>query len=84
MENIYMSKTPIELVLKLCGIEIQDYIFHTKIFLEYDEDEGFIFILKNNVIFTYLFDEESEIDEKVILYIISLEKVNTNNLDILF
>ena len=84
MENIYMSKTPIELTLKLCGKEIKNYIFHTKIYLEYDEDDAFIFILKDDVIFTYLFDEESNIDEKLILYIVSFEKVYSFNIDILF
>jgi hypothetical protein len=70
-------KTPIQLILnKFCDNNINDYIFHTRIFLEYDEEDAFIFIFKNSLVFTHLFDEnETELKSNPIIYIIKFQQI---------
>ena len=61
---------------KYCDNTIGDFIFRTKIFLEYDEDHAFIFILSNCLIFTHLFDDnETEFKSNPILYIIKFQQI---------
>jgi hypothetical protein len=76
----FISKTPIELLFnKFLGISINEYIYHTKAYLEYDEEEVFVFILRGFVIFTHLFeDDETELDSNIIIYNISYNQVKNN------
>jgi len=72
----FMSKTPLQsIITKFCNNKIQDYIFHTKIYLEYDEESAFIFIFKNSLVFTHIFDEKSNVTENPIIYIVKFQQV---------
>jgi hypothetical protein len=71
----FFSKTPIELLLnKFLNLNISEYIYHTKTYLEYDEEEVFVFILQKSIIFTRLFEDDDTNFE--ILYNISYSQVN--------
>ncbi len=53
------SNTSLEHVLNTyTEYTIEDYIIHTKIFLEYDNIDAFIIILKESIIFSYVLEEE--------------------------
>ncbi len=72
----FISKTPLQsIITKFCNNRIQDYIFHTKIYLEYDEESAFIFIFKNSLVFTHIFDEKSNVTENPIIYIVKFQQV---------
>ncbi len=70
-------KTPIQIILnKFCENSISEYIFHTRIFLEYDEEDAFIFIFKSSLVFTHLFDDkEAELKTNPIIYIIKFQQI---------
>lgn len=78
-----INLTPVrEIFNKILNISIEEYIFHTKVFLEYDEDQAFIFITKQTLFFTYIFLDEKdnlksykEITDKIILFRIDYKKV---------
>jgi hypothetical protein len=75
--NQFLYKTPLQsIITKFCNNKITDYIFHTKIYLEYDEENAFIFIFKNSLVFTHIFDEKSNITENPIIYIVKFQQVN--------
>lgn len=73
----YLTSTPIQLIItSYCDNKLNDYIFHTKLFLEYDEENAFIFIFKNGLIFTKVYDEKSETPtENPIIYSIKFMQV---------
>jgi hypothetical protein len=80
MVDKFMYKTPLQLIItKFCNNNIQDYIFHTKIYLEYDEESAFIFIFKNSLVFTHIFDEKSSVSENPIIYIVKFQQVKRFN-----
>ena len=82
-----INNTPIrDIFSKIVNIPIEDYVFHTKVFLEYDQDRAFIFITKKVLFFTLLFLDESDnlkekmqINEKLILFKIDYKKVKVNS-----
>lgn len=72
----FFYKTPLQsIITKFCNNQITDYIFHTKIYLEYDEENAFIFIFKNSLVFTHIFDEKSNVTENPIIYIVKFHQV---------
>ncbi len=73
----YDFQTPIQqIIIKFCDNSVEDYIFHTRIFLEYDEEDAFIFIFNNSLVFTRLFDENSKTTiPNPIIYIIKLQQI---------
>jgi hypothetical protein len=74
-EKKFIFKTPIQQILKrFCDNNINDYIFHTKIFLEYDDENAFIFIFKNSIVFTHL-----SLDDSMSISPISPSKENITN-----
>ena len=53
------SNTALEHVLnKYTEYSIDDYVIHSKIFLEYDNTEAFVIILKECVLFSYVLEDE--------------------------
>ncbi len=67
--------SPIQSILtKFCENSINDYVFHTKIYLEYDEENAFVFIFSNSLVFTHIFDEKTVYDNPI-LYIIKFQQV---------
>jgi hypothetical protein len=76
----FFYTTPLQsIITKFCNNQITDYIFHTKIYLEYDEENAFIFIFKNSLVFTHIFDEKSKVTENPIIYIVKFQQVNLNS-----
>ena len=78
--NIYTRfnfKTPIQTILKkFCDNKIDEYIFHTRIYLEYDEEEAFVFVFKSSLVFTHVFEEnENEQMANPIIYIIKFQQI---------
>jgi hypothetical protein len=75
--NRFFYTTPTQSILnKFCDNSINDYIFHTKIFLEYDDENAFIFVFKNSLVFTHLFDENKDtLVDNPIIYIIKFQQV---------
>jgi hypothetical protein len=71
--------TNIEKVLKLENIKLSDHLLHTKIYLEYDEEEAFIFLTQNQVLFTNVIEQHTE----KIMYVITFDKVEQFNKAIL-
>jgi hypothetical protein len=71
------TKTPILTILnKFCANNVRDYVFHTRVVLEYDEEEAFVFLFKNSIVFTHLYDDkESEINKNPIIYIIKFQQL---------
>ena len=69
--------TPIQVILcKYCENNINEYIFHTRVLLEYDEAEAFVFLLQNSLVFTHLFDEkDTELKINPIIYIIKFQQI---------
>jgi hypothetical protein len=63
------------LITKFCNNSINNYVFHTKLYLEYDDENAFIFIFKNSLVFTHLFDEKSNVTENPIIYIVKYQQV---------
>jgi hypothetical protein len=76
----FLSKTPIEFLFsKILNLSISEYIYHTKAYLEYDEEEVFVFILHGFVIFTQAFeDNETQFDTNIVIYKISYNQVLYN------
>ena len=66
------------IITKFCNNSINNYVFHTKLYLDYDDENAFIFIFKNSLVFTHLFDEKSNLTENPIIYIIKYQQVRTN------
>ena len=66
------------LITKFCNNSINNYVFHTKLYLEYDDENAFIFIFKNSLVFTHLFDEKSNVTENPIIYIVKYQQVSKN------
>jgi len=53
------SNTALEHVLNTyTEFSIEDYLIHSKIYLEYDNTEAFIIILKQGLLFSYVLEEE--------------------------
>lgn len=53
------SNTALEHVLNTyTDFAIEDYLIHSKIFLEYDNIEAYIIILKESILFSYVLEEE--------------------------
>lgn len=75
-DNI-QNKTPILTFLhKYCENSIKDYIFHTRVVLEYDEEEAFVFIFKNSIVFTHMYeDKQSTQNKNPIIYIIKFQQL---------
>ena len=72
----FFFQSPLQsIITKFCNNTINDYVFHTKIYLEYDEENAFIFIFKNSLVFTRLFDEKHNVTENPIIYIVKFQQV---------
>jgi len=83
-QDIFLiNNTPIRDIFKdIVNIPIDDYVFHTKVFLEYDEDQAFIFITKQMIFFTQIFlddkgnlKENTQVNDKLILFKVDYKKV---------
>src|SRR5690349_20593886 len=76
-EETFEINTPIQMILsKFCDNNLNEYIFHTRIYLEYDEEEAFVFVFKSSLVFTHLFDEkEHELKVNPIIYIIKYQQI---------
>jgi hypothetical protein len=68
----------IQRVLSLRDINMDDYLTHTKVFLEYDNEEAFIFLTRNLILFTYI-TITRKIKERI-MYEITFDKVIIYNL----
>lgn len=74
-DTFSLSRTPIQVILsKYCDNSISEYIFHTRILLEYDEEEAFVFVFKGSLVFTHLF-EEHDLKTNPIIYIIKYQQI---------
>ena len=75
-DNI-QTKTPILTLLhQYCENSINDYIFHTRVLLEYDEEEAYVFIFKNSIVFTHMYDDKQITQNKnPIIYIIKFQQL---------
>ncbi len=76
-DNHSTTKTPILTILhKFCENNVRDYIFHTRVMLEYDEEEAFVFLFKNSIIFTHLYeDKEANNMTNPVIYMIKFQQL---------
>jgi hypothetical protein len=83
-ESYCYNRTPIQMILsKFCDHSISDYIFHTRIALEYDDEEAFVFVFKGALVFTHLFDEkEHDLKTNPTIYIIKFQQIYFYNLQV--
>jgi len=75
--------TPLEYVINTyTDFTMEEYIFHSKIFLEYDNIEAFIIILKESILLSYVLEEEIN---KIISnpIIIKIEFAQIYNIDLI-
>lgn len=84
-QDIFLiNNTPIrDIFNNIVNIPIDDYVFHTKVFLEYDEDQAYIFITKQIIFFSQIFLDEKgnlkeniQLNDKLIFFKIDYKKVN--------
>jgi hypothetical protein len=78
IDELFFLQAPLQLIInKFCENNMQDFLFHTKVYLDYDKSDAYIFIFKTNLIFTRLFDEKSkELNENPIIYTINFKQVS--------
>ena len=70
MDNYFKH---IQRVLNLRDIHMNDYLTHTKVFLEYDNEEAFIFVTRNLLLFTNIITNKN--NKERIMYVITYDKV---------
>jgi len=72
------NKTPIQVIVENYSDTGKDnYIFHTRVILDYDEEEAFIFVLKNCLVFTHIFNEKNTELKTIpaIYYVIKFQQI---------
>lgn len=77
--------TPTQHILKMLSENEDEYIYHTQLFLEYDNENAFIFILKKCIVFTHLLPEDISslgCESDLILYIIKFSQIYCFELDV--
>ena len=70
MDNYFNN---IERVLSLRNIKMNEHLFHTEVFLEYDCEEALIFLTPDLLFFTNIIHNQD--NEEKLMYVISYDKV---------
>lgn len=80
--KINNSKTALEHVINTYSeYSIDDYLIHSKIFLEYDNTEAFLIILKQGILLSYVLEDEiNKVDNNPIIAKILFSQINNFDL----